>query len=56
MLMVPEGFAHGFATLEDTVFYYKCTNFYHKPSESGIIWNDPQLKIEWSVDNPIISE
>lgn len=56
MLMVPEGFAHGFAALEDTIFNYKCTNFYHKPSESGIVWNDPQLNIQWPVDHPLISE
>jgi len=56
MLMVPEGFAHGFAALEDTLFYYKCTNFYNKPSESGILWNDPQLNIQWGVEQPIISD
>jgi dTDP-4-dehydrorhamnose 3,5-epimerase len=55
-LMVPEGFAHGFAALEDTIFYYKCTSFYNKQSESGIVWNDPSLKIEWPFDNPIVSE
>jgi dTDP-4-dehydrorhamnose 3,5-epimerase len=56
MLMVPEGFAHGFAALEDSIFFYKCSNFYNKDSETGIIWNDSQLKIDWTVDNPIISE
>ncbi len=56
MLMVPEGFAHGFAALEDTVFYYKCTNFYNKPAESGIVWNDPELNIQWPFDKPIVSE
>ena len=56
MLMVPEGFAHGFAALEDTVFYYKCTNFYNKPAESGIVWNDPTLNIQWPIENPVISE
>jgi dTDP-4-dehydrorhamnose 3,5-epimerase len=57
MLMVPEGFAHGFATLEDdTYFHYKCTNVYSKDHESGIVWNDPDLKIEWPVKNPSISE
>ena len=56
MLMVPEGFAHGFAALEDTLFYYKCTNLYHKTSESGILWNDPHLNIKWPVDSPIVSE
>lgn len=56
MLMVPEGFAHGFAALEDSVFFYKCSNLYNKVSEKGIAWNDPQLAIDWSVENPIISE
>lgn len=55
-LMVPEGFAHGFAALEDTIFYYKVTNAYHRPSEMGIVWNDPRLNIQWTVQNPIISE
>jgi dTDP-4-dehydrorhamnose 3,5-epimerase len=56
MLMVPDGFAHGFAALEDSVFFYKCSNVFHKQSESGIVWNDPQLKIDWQVQDPIISE
>lgn len=56
MLMVPEGFAHGFAALEDSIFYYKCTNVYSKINESGIVWNDPTLAIDWPVENPIVSE
>jgi dTDP-4-dehydrorhamnose 3,5-epimerase len=56
MLMVPDGFLHGFAALEDSIFYYKCSNVYHKPSESGVIWNDPDLKIDWPVKDPIVSE
>lgn len=56
MLMVPEGFAHGFAALEDSIFFYKCTNVFNKPSESGILWNDPQLNIQWPVSQPIVSE
>jgi dTDP-4-dehydrorhamnose 3,5-epimerase len=55
MLMVPEGFAHGFAALEDTIFQYKCTRVYNKESETGVLWNDPDLKIEWPVSNPIVS-
>lgn len=47
-LYIPRGFAHGFLVLEDdTIFSYKCDNFYHKPSESGIIYNDKNLNIEW---------
>lgn len=56
MLYVPEGFAHGFAALQDTFLMYKCTNFYNKASESGICWNDPQLNIDWSITDPIVSE
>lgn len=55
-LFVPEGFAHGFAALEDSIFYYKCTNVYNKASEGGIRWNDPDLAIEWPVSNPIVSD
>ena len=57
MLWIPSGFAHGFSTLKDnTIFQYKCTNFYNKSTEGGIIWNDLNLDIQWNVDNPIISE
>ncbi len=55
-LLVPEGFGHGFAALEDTIFSYKCSNFYNKASETGIIWNDPDLQINWQTANPIVSE
>lgn len=55
MLLVPEGFAHGFAALEESIFFYKCSNVFHKQSESGILWNDPQLNIRWPVAEPIVS-
>jgi len=57
MLYIPEGFAHGFRTLEDdTVFFYKCTSSYHKDSERTILWNDPALGIDWGTKDPILSE
>lgn len=55
LFYVPEGFAHGFVALEDSVFLYKCTNLYNKAAEGGIIWNDPTLNINWQVTNPIVS-
>ncbi|MDG1778191.1 MAG: dTDP-4-dehydrorhamnose 3,5-epimerase [Flavobacteriaceae bacterium] len=49
-LFVPRGFAHGFVVLSDTaVFSYKCDNYYNKESESGIIYNDPTLNIDWKL-------
>ncbi|GAB4202233.1 MAG: dTDP-4-dehydrorhamnose 3,5-epimerase [Bacteroidia bacterium] len=57
MLYIPVGFAHGFSTLADnTIFAYKCSAFYNKASEDTILWNDPDLNIQWNVKNPIISE
>jgi dTDP-4-dehydrorhamnose 3,5-epimerase len=54
---IPPGFAHGFLSLMDeTIFTYKCTNVYNKESEGGIIWNDPELNIDWGISNPLVSE
>ena len=56
---VPRGFAHGFVVLEDdTLFSYKCDNFYNKQSEGGIIYNDPTLNIDWilDIDHLIVSD
>ena len=56
MYWIPPGFAHGFATLEeDTVFFYKCTRVYSGISEGGLLWNDPDLNIDWGIENPVIS-
>jgi dTDP-4-dehydrorhamnose 3,5-epimerase len=54
-LFVPEGFAHGLAVLEDAIFFYKCSHVYHKESESGILWNDPALGIDWPFTDPVLS-
>lgn len=57
MLWVPPGIAHGFSVLEDqTIFAYKVTDYYNAFSESGIIYNDIDLNINWGVKNPIVSE
>ena len=58
-LFVPRGFAHGFLALEEnTIFSYKCDNYYNKASERGIIYNDKDLNIDWQIplENIIISE
>ena len=58
-LFVPRGFAHGFIVLkDDTIFAYKCDNFYNKEAESGIIYNDPEIAIDWMLneDEIILSD
>lgn len=59
MFFIPRGFAHGFLVLEDdTIFQYKCDNFYAPASEGSFRWNDPQVGIDWGVDEAslILSE
>ncbi|HHT02685.1 MAG TPA: dTDP-4-dehydrorhamnose 3,5-epimerase [Bacteroidales bacterium] len=57
MFYIPEGFAHGFLTLEDdTIFSYKCTNYYNKESEGSILWSDETIGVKWDVENPILSD
>ncbi|HLO90288.1 MAG: dTDP-4-dehydrorhamnose 3,5-epimerase [Chloroflexota bacterium] len=56
MYWIPEGFAHGFLTLQDnTVFTYKCTGVYNKEAESSIKWDDPDLNINWNISDPLLS-
>ncbi|HLT23781.1 MAG TPA: dTDP-4-dehydrorhamnose 3,5-epimerase, partial [Ignavibacteria bacterium] len=56
-LWIPPGFAHGFSVLSDeAIFLYKCTALYNKESERSIIYNDPDLGINWQVDSPNVSE
>ncbi len=56
-LWVPEGFAHGFyVTSEDAEFVYKCTDYYNPKAEHSLLWNDPDLAIEWPlVGEPLLS-
>lgn len=58
MYWIPPGFAHGFITLKNnTIFSYKCTNVYNKASEDSIVWNDPDLNIDWGNGiQPLLSE
>ena len=54
---VPPGFAHGFCVLSDTAdFQYKCTDYYDPSDESGLLWNDPSLQIQWPLSNPLLSD
>lgn len=56
-LFIPIGFAHGFLTLEkNTIFSYKCSDYYKKDAEGTILWNDFSLNIKWNCEAPILSE
>lgn len=56
-LYIPIGFAHGFLSLEDnTILNYKCSDYYDAKAEASILWNDPDLAIDWGIDNPILAE
>lgn len=56
-LYIPPGFAHGFCVLSEYAdFHYKCTELYDPTDESGIIWNDPDIAIEWPVKAPLLSD
>ena len=56
-LYIPPGYAHGFCALSERAdLLYKCTEFHHGDDEYGIAWNDPELAIDWPVDDPILSD
>jgi len=56
MIWIPPGFAHGFSVLSDeAVFMYRCTAYYSKEDERSVLFNDPDLKIDWKVDDPLVS-
>ena len=51
---IPEGFAHGFLVLSDLAeFCYKCTDFYHPGDEGGLAWNDPEIGVEWPLEEGV---
>ncbi|HYP26521.1 MAG TPA: dTDP-4-dehydrorhamnose 3,5-epimerase [Blastocatellia bacterium] len=55
-MYIPKGFAHGFAVLSDSAeFLYKCSDFYYREDERGVLWNDQGLGIDWDVDAPLLS-
>ncbi len=57
MFMIPKGFAHGFLVLsEEAEFTYKCDDIYNKATEGGLLWNDPDIGINWPLGNMKISE
>jgi dTDP-4-dehydrorhamnose 3,5-epimerase len=56
-LFIPQGFAHGFCVLSEIAYFlYKCSDFFVPDDEGGIIWSDPDIGIDWPVQDPIISE
>lgn len=56
-LFIPCGMAHGFQVLSDTaLFLYKCSDFYDPEDEAGVLWNDPDIGIDWPLSQPIISD
>ena len=56
-LLIPRGFLHAFLTLTDDVeFLYKADNYYSPENDRNILWNDPEIGIDWGIENPILSE
>ena len=56
-LYIPPGYAHGFCVLSETAdFLYKCTDYYLPEDEGGVIWNDPDIAIQWPMSSPTLSD
>ncbi len=56
-LYVPEGFAHGFCVTSDVAdVIYKCTSVYNSSEDFSLSWNDPQIGIDWPIENPVLSQ
>jgi len=56
-IYIPKGFAHGFVVRSDTAdFLYKCSDYYDGPDDRGVLWNDPDLAIDWDTPSPLVSE
>ena len=56
-LWIPPKFAHGFCVLSETAdFIYKCTEYYRPDDEGGLLWNDPEVGIDWPIESPLLSE
>ena len=56
-LLIPPGYAHGYVVVSEVAdVEYKCTDYYHPQSETGVIWNDPELDIAWPIEDPILSD
>jgi dTDP-4-dehydrorhamnose 3,5-epimerase len=56
-LYVPPGFAHGFCVLSDNAYVqYKCTDVYRPGDEIGVVWNDPEIGIDWPIADPVLNE
>ena len=54
---IPPGFAHGFLVMSDSAdFEYKCTEYYHPEDELCLMWNDPEVAIDWTINDPILTE
>lgn len=56
-IYIPEGFAHGFYTLDkENIIFYSCSNYRNKNNEVGILWNDKNININWPTKNPVVSK